>query len=91
MLQWVSTQDIEILDQRDKDLKLVQLSKNIQSLQLEDAQVVNSTDKGKYNAMDEAEGEVDDMNSSTYEDSTQLQQNILLFTKNYFGTKYSDD
>lgn len=71
LLQWVSTQDIEILDQRDKDLKLVQLSKNIQSLQLEDAQVVNSTDKGTYNEMDEAEGEVDDMNSSTYEDSTQ--------------------
>ena len=62
----------KILDQRDKDLKLVQLSKNIQGLQLDkNAQVVNSTDKGADNELDEADGEGDDMNSSTYEDSTQ--------------------
>ena len=61
-----------MLDQRDKDLKLVQLSKNIQDLQLDKkAQVVNSTDKGAGNAIDEADGEGDDMNLGTYEDSTE--------------------
>ena len=68
LLQWVCTQDIEVLDQRDKDLKLVQLSKTIQDLQLDKkAQVVKSTDKGVDNEVDEADGEGDDTNASNYE------------------------
>ena len=72
LLQWVCTQDIEVLDQRNKDIQLVQLSQTIQDLQLDTkAQMVKTTDKGMENEVDETDGEGDEMNASNYEDSTE--------------------
>ena len=72
LLQWVCTQDIEVLDQRNNDIQLVQLSQTIQDLQLDTrSEVVKTTDKGMKNEVDEADVEVDEMNVSNYEDSSE--------------------
>ena len=58
--------------------------------------MVKTTDKGMENEVDKADGEVDEMNDSNYEDSAEnnekWQQNrVLQFTKNYFSAKHPDE
>ena len=73
LLQWVCTQDIEVLDQRNKDIQLVQLSQTVHDMHLQVdtkcAEVVKTTDKEMENEVDEVEVEVDEVDVSKYEDT----------------------
>ena len=58
LLQWVCTQDIEVLDQRNKDIQLVQLSQTVHDMYLKaDKQ---TTEVVKTNETKEMENEVDE-------------------------------
>ena len=100
-LQWVCTQDIKVLDQRNKDIQLVQLSQTVHDMPLQAdtkcAEVVKTTGaKEMENKVDEVEVEVDDLDVSKYKDTAEVtekwqQKMILQFTKHYFNTTRHPD